>query len=113
MSFDALAAHRLVLDAAEFALLSTASEAALPPGFQSEPAPDEATLRAATGRLRERNVIADAQECGSLSVRPVESVAANLAVLATPVLTVRIEVAVHGAGLRAVYAVAGPLGPAC
>jgi hypothetical protein len=110
MSSGTLAAHRLVLDAAEFALLNTASGAALPPGFQPESAPDEAALRAAASRLRERGVIADAQDCGSSGVQPVESVAANLAVLAAPVLTIRIEVAVHGAGLRAVYAVAGPLG---
>ena len=110
MSSGALAAHRLVVDAAEFALLSAASDVALPPGFLTEPAPDEAALRAAVSRLRERGVSTAAQDHGPLSVRPVESVAANLAVLAAPVLTVRIEVAVRGAGLRAVYAVAGALG---
>ena len=92
------AARRLVLTTAEVAALAAAAGVVLPSGFPADPnAAAEASL-AARGL-----VVGDPP-------RPVPALATTLGVLGRPTVGVRVEVAGQGLGLRAVYAVAGPLG---
>jgi hypothetical protein len=100
---DTLPAVRLALSAAEAAALATVSGMTLPPGFVADD-PPAVDLDAATDALVARGVLT---RNGN---QVVPSIAANLAVLAAPVATVRVELSAHGRGLRAVYAVAGQLG---
>lgn len=109
MAVDAAPAHRLRLTAAEIALLADSCAIELPPGFAVE-AMGEAVLREAASMLRQRGVVVEADSDDPLDCRPMAPVAANLAVLAAPVAAVRVEVSVHGRGLRAVFAISGQLG---
>jgi hypothetical protein len=108
MDPDEVAAHRLVLTAAEWALLVRASGFAAPPGFEPAQA-DGPALREAARTLASRWVVTG-QSDDSLDCRPVASIVANLAALAVPVAAVRVEVSVHDRGLRALCTIAGPLG---
>ena len=105
MAADSLAAHRLVLTAAEWALLLSVSAMKGPPGFGPAMV-DEPALTAARDTLAERRAVADSPE-GMRDCVPVQSVAANLAILAVPDVMVQVEVAGPQFGLRAVYAVVG------
>jgi hypothetical protein len=108
MAAAAPAPRRLVLTRAEWALLVRVSTITPPPGF--EPArTDEPALRAAVRTLSVRRVVT-ARSAAPLDCVPVESIAANLAAVAAPVATVRVEVAVRNRGLRAFYSVSGPWG---
>jgi hypothetical protein len=104
---QASGAHRLVLTAAEIALLVGKCSIDLPPGFATGEV-DASALRQAASALATRGVVVESDDL--LDCRPVPSIAVNLAVLASPVVTVRVEVSVDGRGLRAFYAVSGPLG---
>jgi hypothetical protein len=101
-------ARRLVLSAAELALLVARTGVTLPAGFTGAPVDDSALREAATA-LAERGVVEHGCD-DPLDCQPVAAITANLAVLAAPVVSVQVEVSVQGRGLRAVYAVAGPLG---
>ena len=101
-----IAARRLVLSAAEFAVLVGACDMAAPAGFTLRNlTPEETTAVAAA--LIERGVLA--QTDGD-TYQPVESIAANLAVLIAPAVMMQVEVSAGGHGLRAVFAVSGSLG---
>ncbi len=101
-------ARRLVLSAPEWAALVALSAVTMPPGFKPA-AFDEATLFAATQTLIKRQVITAEPKIPQGGVL-VDAVAVNVAVLAAPLFTVQVEVAVDGKGLRAVYAIAGQFG---
>jgi hypothetical protein len=94
---DAPPAHRLVLTAVEWALLTRLCGFEPPAGFEAV---------SLGGGLAVRGVVtADPYGC-----RPVAPVVANLATLAAPTAAVRMEISVHGRGLRALFAISGPLG---
>jgi hypothetical protein len=102
-------AHRLVLTAAEIALLAGICSIELPPGFATAGQVDESALEQAALALASRGIaVVDSDD--PFVYLPVPSIAANLSVLAWPLAAVRVEVSVHGRGLRAFYAVSGPLG---
>ena len=96
-------ARRLVLDAAELAVLADALALPLPPGLAAADA-GEAARAAAAERLRGTELVGDG------SLQPVTSLAVNLTVLARPVVAVRVEAGLPGKTSRAWYAMAGPFG---
>src|SRR2546429_10001006 len=91
-------ARRLVLTTTELAALAAAAGVVVPSGFRADP---DAVAEAS---LVERGLVVGDPP------RPVPALATTLGVLGRPTVGVRVEVAGQGAGLRAVYAVAGPLG---
>jgi hypothetical protein len=105
---EVLPAHRLVLTSAEWALLVRVSAIIAPPGF--EPADvGESALRAAARSLSVRWVVTGSLD-DLLGCVPVESIAVNLATVAAPVASVRVEVAVHERGVRAYFMISGAFG---
>jgi hypothetical protein len=104
---DAVAAHRLVLTAAEFAVLIDTSGVRPPAGFSASRITMEESAMA-TLALVDRGVLVESGD--PPGYEPVESVAANLAVLTGSVVTVQVEVSAGGRGLRSVFGVSGPLG---
>src|SRR5690349_14180896 len=100
--------RRLTLSAAEFTLLLDGCAMPAPPGFGAPDVP-AGDLRSAAATLADRGVVA-VDRVDPLRYRPMPSVAANLAVLGAPAATVRVEVSAGDRGLRAVYALSGPLG---
>jgi EspG family len=108
-----LAARRLSLSSAELAVLCRYAGLSAPSGFEADfpagaegaDAIGEADLAAASDALAARDILPrDAR--GRLH----PSVAVSLAVLAAPAALVHVEAAVREGGLRAAYAVRGPLG---
>jgi hypothetical protein len=74
-----------VLTAAEIALLVGKCSIDLPPGFATGEV-DASALRQAASALATRGVVVESDDL--LDCRPVPSIAVNLAVLASPVVTV-------------------------
>lgn len=103
---EAVAAHRLTLSAAELSVIFKEAGVTIPVGF-GEPDVDEGDLRTAGATLRARGVVMERDD-GRL--RLAASVAANAATLAAATATVRVEVNIHGSGLRSQYGVSGPFG---
>lgn len=110
MTAPAVAAHRLVLDSTEWAVLAVTAGVALPPEFMADSIVDGPVRRAAAQRLIDRGVAEVEPDRADGGVRPVAAVAANLGVLAAPVVSLRVDVAVRGRTLRAVFTVRGALG---
>src|SRR2546429_9488520 len=92
-------ARRLVLTTTELAALAAAAGVVVPSGFRADP---DAVAEAS---LVERGLVVGDPP------RPVPALATTLGGLGRPTVGERAEGAGQGAGLRAVYAVAGPPGP--
>jgi hypothetical protein len=110
---SAVAAHRLVLASAEWALLCQRAGIVPPHGFEAGDEVNDQALVTATRSLARRGVLtrlaASDDEVGPRQqISP--SVAANLAVLVAPHVLVQVEVSLRQQGLRAVYAIRRPLG---
>lgn len=99
-------AHRLALSGPEWRLLCQRAGLRPPPGFGATDQPPGQESPDSAGSLAGRGVLRP----DSVLELPVPAVAANLAVLAAPAAVVQVGVSVRGDGLRAVYAVRGPLG---
>ncbi|MEE6258080.1 hypothetical protein [Plantactinospora sonchi] len=102
------ASRRLVLSAAEWAVLVDRTGLRPPPGFGTGD-PPPVRLRAAAYALAGCGVVTVAGD-DPLTCEPVDPVAVNLATFAGARALVRVEVSVDGRSSRAVYAVAGPVG---
>src|SRR3954454_4065110 len=102
---EAVAAHRLVLSAAEFAVLVDVCGMTPPTGFGTASMVPQDPARP-TVSLVERGVLGESGD--PPGYQPVESVAVNLAVLTGPAVTVQVDVSAGERGLRSVFAVSGP-----
>jgi hypothetical protein len=98
---------RLDLTAAEIAVLAALCSVELPPGFATGEIDESARADAASTLVGRSLAVVDADSL--YGCRPVAPIAMNLALLTASLVTVRFEVAVGNRGLRAFYAVAGPL----
>ncbi|MGC4893888.1 hypothetical protein [Micromonospora sp. DT31] len=105
MPTGTVAAHRLTLTAPEWSVLCALTQTPQPPGFDTgEDDVDPALRQEATDALSDRGVLVDGER------QPAPPVAANLAILTGGPIVVDIAVSVRRRGLRARYALQGPLG---
>ncbi len=108
-----LPARRLVLSRAEWAALTANAGTSLPPDLAGSrdgaPEPGGAELRRAAEELARRRVLARVGD-DPAGYRPVAAVATNLGLLGHHQVGVRVAVTLGRHGVRAAYALAGPLG---